>query len=1057
MNTENLSTLIIHKLTQDQYNRVVEEGEIDENALYLTPDEVEIPQSDWNQNDETAQDFIKNRPFYTQETATVIYEKSSGLSEYSNVIQPIENDPSDCFHNAGVYRFTVNETLVFDYYKETTTPHGTQNQLIFINTPHNIVISEFQPKPDFGSMSFPPKMENRQPISQIPDSLKIEYIESQIKKIDEQYLPKLVGQNVEGVEYTIDGTTVVAGIGAEIFNIDSNNNKASGKYSHAEGYYTVASGDWSHAENYYTVASGEYSHAEGAGTKAFDNGSHAEGMATIASGSAAHAEGAATQATNGSAHAEGSETIASGTTSHAEGKGTIADSEYQHAQGKWNIEDSDGIYSHIVGNGESDTKRSNAHTLDWQGNAWFAGDVYVGSTSGTNKDEGSVKLQKSITGTAGQVVGFDANGNAVAQNNPQSDWNQNDETAIDYIKNRPFYIEEEENTETILINNQTISGFYSIYDWYLADEDLTESFKFDIVDGKKYVVNWDGIEYEVIGCACDGFNYIGNANYTNIGMSTGGNIPFSIINYIDSEDIENSYMVIVTTETEESHTISVTEYPSSKINKINPEFLPEGYPYKLIINDGALLFNCQGSRLPSWFNSSFGEFVDGKKYTVVLDGVTYSNIIAHVNDSNIITIGDDNTPFTIEAGHHYLTPESYMLCIRTNSEIVDTETTHDIAIYGAAKIIKTIDIDYLPKNLHNPIGLPGTGEYSEIFNTPVNDATGDYSHAEGMSTEAIGFASHAEGRYSNAVGSCSHAEGYKSNAAGSYSHVEGYYSNAIGNYSHAEGYNRRDSLKASGEANSVIYTVYSYPDSLSMGSVIYYNDTYAKVEEIDFDSDTIKLSKTLDSNNALNNKYIYVYGATAFGNYSHVEGYNAVATGDYSHAEGNNTVASGNSAHAEGYHTLASGSESHAEGAYSTASGNYSHAEGWKTEAAGNYSHAEGYQTTATGDYSHSEGYNVIANSKLQHVQGEFNIEDTTGDSSTRGTYAHIVGNGVDYGNRSNAHTLDWDGNAWFAGDVYVSSTSGKNKDAGSKKLVTIDEVNAAITAAIGQVIGGSY
>ena len=49
-------------------------------------------------------------------------------------------------------------------------------------------------------------------------------------------------------------------------------------------------------------------------------------------------------------------------------------------------------YAHIVGNGTSDTSRSNAHTLDWEGNAWFAGDVYVGSTSGTNRDEGSKKL-----------------------------------------------------------------------------------------------------------------------------------------------------------------------------------------------------------------------------------------------------------------------------------------------------------------------------------------------------------------------------------------------------------------------------------------------------------------------------------------------------------------------------------------------------------------------------------------------------------------------------------------------------------------------------------------
>lgn len=39
MITENLSTLKIHKLTQAQYEREVANGTIDENALYLTPDE----------------------------------------------------------------------------------------------------------------------------------------------------------------------------------------------------------------------------------------------------------------------------------------------------------------------------------------------------------------------------------------------------------------------------------------------------------------------------------------------------------------------------------------------------------------------------------------------------------------------------------------------------------------------------------------------------------------------------------------------------------------------------------------------------------------------------------------------------------------------------------------------------------------------------------------------------------------------------------------------------------------------------------------------------------
>lgn len=39
MKTENLSTLKINKLTKAQYERELAAGRIDENALYLTPDE----------------------------------------------------------------------------------------------------------------------------------------------------------------------------------------------------------------------------------------------------------------------------------------------------------------------------------------------------------------------------------------------------------------------------------------------------------------------------------------------------------------------------------------------------------------------------------------------------------------------------------------------------------------------------------------------------------------------------------------------------------------------------------------------------------------------------------------------------------------------------------------------------------------------------------------------------------------------------------------------------------------------------------------------------------
>ena len=48
------------------------------------------------------------------------------------------------------------------------------------------------------------------------------------------------------------------------------------------------------------------------------------------------------------------------------------------------------------------------------------------------------------------------------------------------------------------------------------------------------------------------------------------------------------------------------------------------------------------------------------------------------------------------------------------------------------------------------------------------------------------------------------------------------------------------------------------------------------------------------------------------------------------------------------------------------------------------------------------------------------------------GNYAHVVGNGTEE-KRSNAHTLDWDGNAWFAGNVYVG---GEHQNATNAKIL---------------------
>lgn len=114
-------------------------------------------------------------------------------------------------------------------------------------------------------------------------------------------------------------------------------------------------------------------------------GSSAIGVNVIASGESSHAEGDSTTASAYCSHAEGNCTTASGENSHAEGASTIASSQNQHVQGKYNIEDLNGTYAHIVGNGE-DGKNSNAHTLDWQGNAWYAGKLSQEGTPTEDKD-----------------------------------------------------------------------------------------------------------------------------------------------------------------------------------------------------------------------------------------------------------------------------------------------------------------------------------------------------------------------------------------------------------------------------------------------------------------------------------------------------------------------------------------------------------------------------------------------------------------------------------------------------------------------------------------------
>jgi len=207
------------------------------------------------------------------------------------------------------------------------------------------------------------------------------------------------------------GNTAAKGAHAQNFGTH-----ADGQYSHTEGWVSTASGGIAHAEGKETVASGYASHAEGNRTKATASYAHSEGYKTEANtasshtegegsktlgdGQYGHAEGYFTTASGVAAHSEGVNTEASGYASHAEGRGTKATCRYQSTRGRFNELDSEyytdgrGKFAEIVGNGTSDEKRKNIYTLDWNGNAEFAGKVYSG---GVEVAPGGFGLGGSVT------------------------------------------------------------------------------------------------------------------------------------------------------------------------------------------------------------------------------------------------------------------------------------------------------------------------------------------------------------------------------------------------------------------------------------------------------------------------------------------------------------------------------------------------------------------------------------------------------------------------------------------------------------------------------------
>ena len=109
------------------------------------------------------------------------------------------------------------------------------------------------------------------------------------------------------------------------------------------------------------------------------------------------------------------------------------------------------------------------------------------------------------------------------------------------------------------------------------------------------------------------------------------------------------------------------------------------------------------------------------------------------------------------------------------------------------------------------------------------------------------------------------------------------------------------------------------------------------------------------------------------------------------------------------------GAYSFAVGYGNKASGYASCAIGCLSVAIGNFAFATGRSACANNDYSIAMGYQTMTNLDCQTVIGQLNKNDSTS--------IFVIGNGTNDSSRSNAFTVDWNGNTWAAGSITATGS----------------------------------
>ena len=343
---------------------------------------------------------------------------------------------------------------------------------------------------------------------------------------------------------------------------------------------------------------------------------------------------------------------------------------------------------------------------------------------------------------------------------PQSDWNQNDESAPDYIKNRTHGI-----VKKAIFEGQNLGA---------VQLGMVDSSFPSITLGESYKVIYNGYEYtatckRIPGAETDNTSgyYIGNPMLLFGGMS--GLMPEEGMG--DIEDTGEPFLLL------DLGMIVVSAWIGTEFNfSIYDDTTHIGdYTAAMVMSDYSQIIVVLDPN---------EQIIENNQYDIVLDDVLTTCICKKEND--LLYLGNMNM---VNASYED-TGEVFCCEIDKSGSLTAIRIYTTESKFYDVKIIGDSYMQLSDKYLNNKPGRfyeNNILQAGEIFNDYAdNVASGGASHAEGSGTTASGDYTHAEGYQTQALGNMSHAEGYKSVSQGHYSHAESF-AMSIGAGSHAEG------------------------------------------------------------------------------------------------------------------------------------------------------------------------------------------------------------------------------------------------------------------------------